>query len=432
MSSDNTDLQIAVQEPESWSRRLRITVPQARVQRVRSAVAGQIAQRARLPGFRAGKLPPRVVEQRFGPAIEQETLDRLIQEAYKEALETKGFHPITQGAVENVRYEGQAELEFEVQFEVRPEVELARVGGFTVARPEIPVGDVEVDGVLERLRDERADWNPLEAGIRPDYGDRVLVEITAQEAPGETREGEVPRAYRFELGEGQAIPAVEEAIMTLAPDDEGDFTVQFPEDFPDPEQAGQEQHLHILLKEATRKQLPELDDAFAQAVGPFEDMPALRARVLEDLQNDATSRAEADLRGQLLERIMEANAFEVPASMTDNYLQHMVGRGGRKAKPLAPEEEERLSQMRQALRPQAEVALKRMMVVERLAEREELRATPDEVDARVEELAAQHERTPSEVWLQLEKSGQLQALENEITEDKVWEYLLAQNTVQGS
>src|SRR5690606_8345711 len=101
MPSDRTDLKIAVQEPEAWSRRLSIVVPAERVKRTRGAVTSQIARTARMPGFRKGKLPDRVIEQRFGPSIEQETLDRVIQETYKEALESEGFNPITQGKVEN-------------------------------------------------------------------------------------------------------------------------------------------------------------------------------------------------------------------------------------------------------------------------------------------------------------------------------------------
>src|SRR5690606_35132743 len=146
---------IDVQEGASWSRKLSITVPAERVRRTRGRVVEQVTKGMRLPGFRKGKLPARVVEQRFGPSIDQETLDRLIQEAYKEALEAEGLTPIAQGRVDDVKYEKDQDLVFQVELEVRPEIELARLNGFTVARPSITVGEEEVDSVLERLRDER-------------------------------------------------------------------------------------------------------------------------------------------------------------------------------------------------------------------------------------------------------------------------------------
>jgi trigger factor len=429
MPAATTDLTITTTEAESWNRRLSITVPAERVQRTRTSVASQISRNVRLPGFRKGKLPPRILEQRFGQTIEQETLDRIIQDAYREALETEGLTPITQGKIDKVEYERGTDLTFEVEFEVQPQIELARISGFTATRPSADVGDDEVDAVIERLRDERAEWQPLGEGAKPDFGDQVMVEITARDED----EAEEPRNYRFVLGEGQAIPQVEEAIQTLMPGEEGEFTVHFPEDFPDEARRGEEQRLHITLLEAQKKQLPSVDNEFASSIGDFEDVAALRARILQDLQDDATRRAESEVRGQLLQQIIEANQFDLPNSMVERYLDYVTNHshadGEGKKHNHSPEEEERISQMRMSLRPQAEWSLKQMMVVERIAEAEGLRATQDEVDARVEEIARKHDRSPSEVWITLEKSGQLETLEREIMEDKVFEHLKSLNTV---
>src|SRR5690606_13909889 len=156
--------------------------------------------------------------------------------------------------------------------------------------------------VLERLRDERAQWVLKQDGSRPEYGDQTLVEISARD----DGVAEEPRTYRIVLGEGQAIPDVEAAILTLAPGESGDFEVAFPEDFPDESRRGQKQHLHIALKEVRRKVLPELDDQFAQSVGEFENLAALRERIRADLEQDAEDRAEAEVRRQLLNEIMSA------------------------------------------------------------------------------------------------------------------------------
>src|SRR5688572_20586525 len=115
MATDPNDLIIAVREGASWSRHLSITVPAARVQKTRGRIAEQIARGAKLPGFRKGKLPTRVVEQRFGPSIDRETIDRLIQETYREALDQQGITPISQGRVDDVKYDPQADLTFEVE-----------------------------------------------------------------------------------------------------------------------------------------------------------------------------------------------------------------------------------------------------------------------------------------------------------------------------
>lgn len=428
-----SELRVEVLEPTSWSRRLSITVPSERVRRVRQSVSSKIAGNVRLPGFRKGKTPASLVERQFGQAIEQETVDRVIQEAYREALDSGEFQPITQGQVEQVHYHGDGgDLHFEVEFEVQPTLELARTEGFQVVRPADAVGDEDVDSLLERLRTERATLHSLEEGQKPDYGDLVLVEITNLDEAAEGEEAEASE-YRFELGEGQAIPDIEAAIMTLAPGEEGEFTVTFPEDFADEAQAGQQQRLRIRVQEARRKDLAELDDEFAKGLGEFESMDALRTRVRGDLASDATKRADAAMRDALVQQIVDANPFDVPGSMVDRYLDYMMGdtpdAEGRRRKRSA-EEEERFSQLRTIMRPQAESALKRMMVVEHIAAREGLRPTADDVDARVEALAEQHGRTPSDLWVELERSGQMQALEAEILEDKVFEHLRAHNTVE--
>jgi trigger factor len=181
-----TEVRVEVQEPTSWSRRLSITVPSERVRRIRESVATKLANSVRMPGFRKGKTPASLVERQFGPHIEQETMDRVIQDAYREALDAQDFKPITQGQVEHVHYHGQGgDLHFEVEFEVQPVLNLARIDGFQVVRPADAIGDDEVDSLLERLRTERATLHSLDEEQKPDYGDQVLVEITNLDEAGE-------------------------------------------------------------------------------------------------------------------------------------------------------------------------------------------------------------------------------------------------------
>jgi len=424
-------LQVTVEQPSSYARHLSVTVPAERVKRIRQSVRARLTQNARVPGFRKGHLPDHLIEKQFGPAIDQETMDRVIQETYPEALKQGDVNPIAQGEVADVHYHGQGgELHYQVNVEVQPTVELARTSGFVVARPSDTVGDEEVDAVLERLRSERATLEVVD-DRRPDLGDEVQVRITAPRPAGEEGDPE-PQEFRFVMGEGQAIAPIEEAIMSLTPGEEREFDITYPDDFDDPELAGTTQTLTIGVVELKSRTFPELDDEFAASVGPFESMEALRARVQGDLREEARKRADAAVRDGLVGQILEANPVEAPRSMVERYLDYMMGEGreGRAPRPKrTPEQEERFSQFREMMRPQAEAALKRIMVIDTLADREGLRATQDEVDQRVELLAQAHGRSPSDVWLELEKSGQLQGLEAEITEEKVFEWLRAQNTV---
>jgi trigger factor len=412
MADRTSDLKISIEEPRTWARRLIITVPAERVARERDEVARRLAQRLRLPGFRKGKVPPQVLQRKYGPAIENETVERIVGSAYREALRAEGLQPITQGSVEEVDYKPGEDLTFRVAFEVRPEIPLDRLGGFRLERMRPEVRDEDVDRVIEGLRREHAVWRPIEAA--PQNGDAVEVELTELDRP-EPR----PERYRFVLGADQAVPEVEAMVQGLKPGEATEGTVPVT----DAAGAQRDERVGIKLLAVRRPELPALDDEWARSVGDFEGLAALRARIREDLEREADAAAERALRRQLLDRILEANPFEVPNAMVEGYLDGIV-------QPREGADPARVAEVREAARPAAEETIRRMLVIERVAEMEGLQATPEEVDARVEELASRAGKPVNEVRRQLARSNRLEALANEITEDKVFEYLKGLSTIE--
>ena len=422
MATDVSELKIAVDEPRSWARRLTITVPAERVDREKQTVAKHYASRIHLPGFRKGKVPASVIAKKFGPAIEQDALQQIVQTAYREALETQSFQPISEGSVSQMDYQPGTDLTFQVEFEVKPEIELPRLGGFTVQAPKVDVGDDEIEKVLDRLREERADYTALAEGETPKPGDRVTVEITQLHGDHE----HTGKPYEIVLGRNQAIPDVEAAIQTLRPGAESEFEIEVP-NTDDANADTDKQKVRIRLVSAEKASLPALDDAFATAVGGADvaDVAALRERVRRDLHAEAEASGERTLRRELIDQVVQANPFDVPDAMTRQYVNSMfqIGEGA---------DQERMKELYDMARPGAESAIRRMLVVERVAELHGLRATQDEVDAKVEEIAALNNRPVGEVWTQLQKSGRLHSLEDEITEQKVFDYLKSQSTIRGA
>ncbi len=418
MAVESKDLMIAVERPGAWARRLTITVPAEKVARERAQSMQRLSQRIRLPGFRKGKIPVAVMEKRFGQAVDQETVERLVGDAYRAAIESEGLRPITQAAVDGIQYATGSDLTFHVDFEVRPEIELQRVGGFTVKRETPAVTDEQIGRVLDRLRDQNAVLHPIAEG-QPVVGDVVHVAITRLnvEPPAE------PRRYEIVLGEGQALPAIEDAIRTLAPGEESNFSVDLPLDPDDADSASERHELTIALLEAKRPERPALDDEFARSAGPFESLEQLRERVRVDLEREAGREAERGVRHRLLQFILDANAFDVPESMVKDYLARLV-----------PDSEgvetEKLEEIRASAWPAARDAIRRHLVVERIAETESLHATPAEVNARLETVAQALSRSVEQVRAQFQKNGRLQEIESDITEDKVFDYLKTLSTIE--
>ncbi len=418
MSTDHSNLQIEVEEQEAWRRRLTVTVPAGSVQTERTKIIQKLGGKLKLPGFRKGKIPSNVVEQRFGQALDQELMDKVIGDAYRHALQAHSLEPISEGKVEDVEYKPREDLTFSISFDIQPEIELERLGGFSVERKTIQVAQEDIDRVLGRLQDQAGVWKPVEEGPAVE-GNLVTLDILRLEDGEPVGEN---RPYEIVLGDGEAIPEVEEAVRTLAVGETGDFTVTFPDDFPDEERRGEKEHLRITLEAQKLKELPELTDEFAKSLGDFDDLASMTARVQEDLEREAESQTESVVRSQLIEGILDANPFQVPRSMAERYMESVLGDTSK----LDPEV---IAETRERLRPEAEKAVKRILIVDRIAELKGLKAGEDEVDDRVQEIAEKNDLKPAQVYANLQKAGNIEALEREITEEKVYDFLKAESTV---
>ena len=419
MTLDATRLQVSVQEQERWRRKMSVTVPAAVVREEEQRTARQFASQARLKGFRKGHVPTRVIESRFGGALRKEALDKLIQDAYRSALVSERLQPISEGQVEDVQYEPEMDLKFEVAFDVQPIIELARLGGFSVKRPVPDVKDEHVEQVLARIREQNGAWRPVDEG-NPVDGDLVSVKILRLDG-----EGTEARDYDFVLGKGDAIADIEVAIKTLAPGgevSEGEFDIRFPEDLPEETKRGTSERVRITLVSRRTLDLPAMDDSLAKSVGEFETLAELTAKVREDMEKEAAQRADSAVRGELLELLLEANPFEVPASMVDRYLDTILG----EAKDVPAE---KLAEAREQIRPEAERQVKRILAIDRVAEARGLAATEDDIDKRVEEIATANSTSQAKVYASLQKAGRLESIERELTERKVFDFLKAQSEI---
>ena len=411
------DIQITPMKSEGVERHLQVSVPVATVQAAEERAARRYASQVRLPGFRPGKAPATMVRKRFGGAIRQEALETLVQDAYKEVLEREKLELAGQPHIHDLQFDEGQPLTFTLHVEVRPKLELERVGGFQLTRPTQAVNDELVDEQLEQLREQRAQWAPTDD--RPMPGDTVTVMLsTGDEGSEELSEGQ---EYRLVLGSGQAIDGVEELIMETAPGATTERPVRWPDDFPDESQRGATKRVRVELKDVKRKTLPALDDAFAREVGDFDSLDALRAAVRTDLEQHLQRESESTVRQQLVDQIIEANPFDVPRSWVDRMAIAYA-----EAYQVPEAERERFAE---EFRPVAERQVRRDMIVDAIAEREKLTATEADVDDKVNEAAQARNLNPGQLYASLQKAGRLQEIERGVTEEKVFKYLLEQSTV---
>jgi trigger factor len=274
-----------------------------------------------------------------------------------------------------------------------------------------------VDERVASLQEAKAAWIPV-PGEKPTSGQMVRVEV----APIEDGTAGPAQPYDLVLGENQAIPQLEERIMGLLPGQTTETEVRFPDDHPDESRRGQSRKVRVTLHEVKRQELPPLDDAFAREMGDFDSLDAFRAAVRRDLEREAEREADAEVRQALLTQVVEANGVQAPESLV-----HRLMHGYAEIYRIPPDQVPAFEQQFHAV---AERQVKRDLVLDALVEQQGLRATEAEIDARIAALAEARGASAGELYSSLQKNNRLAELERGITEEKAFEFLLKQSTVE--
>lgn len=411
------EIQITSTKSEGAERRLQVAVPPARVAEARNKAVGRVAKQVRVPGFRPGKAPAAMIRKQYASVIDQEAVEALLREAFEAVLAKENLQLVTQPHAHDVKFGEDDGLSFELHCEVRPEIKLEKLEGFRVMRPKDTVTDEQVQEQLDQMREQRATWTPVEG--KPNEGDLVTVLLATAEEDGTIPEG---KEYRLVMGAGQAIPAIEEVVMTLAQGETVERPVKWPEDFPDEAQRGKTKAVRATLTEVKRKSLPALDDAFAREMGDFDSLDAFMKVVRTDMGESAVREADAAARTQLLDEIVAANPFDLPPSWIKQMIQAYA------EAYRIPQEE--IVKFADEIKGMAERQVRRDVILDTIAEEQKLQATEADVDDKVQELATKRGVEPGQLYASLQKAGRLRELERSITEERVFTWLLGKNLVE--
>lgn len=417
LPSAMTEIIVTKTAEDSASKAFRVTVPVERVQAALERAVVEYGRRVRLPGFRQGKAPIAVIRKRFGEEIKQYVVEEVVREGWEQARISEDLKPVTDPSVRNLKFEEGQPVEFEVLVEVRPDIKLAKLGGFKVTRTVPKITPAMMGEQVDSLRESKAAWLPVE-GQAPVEGNMVRMEVAAIE-DGERKPAQ---PYTIVIGQGQAMPALEERVLSLKPGESAETDIKFPDDHPDESRRGTSRKVHVTVHEVKRQELPPLDDAFAKSVGDFDDVAALNAAIRADLERTAEREADTAVRESLLQEVIGANGIEAPPSLVGRALHAYLH-----AYKIPHEREEAFNV---EFRPVAEGQVKRELAIGAIADTHKLFATEADLDERVTALAAGRGLSVSEVYSQLEKAKRLQELERSITEDKVFEFLKGQSTIE--
>jgi trigger factor len=409
---------------------VRVEIPSDVVDAEIERVARGYSRTVRVPGFRPGKTPSRVIKQRFREQILHEVAHDLIPRAVGDALRERGVEPVDTPDVVDVSIEAGQPLTFTASFDTLPSFDPGDYSAIHLRRRSAHVAAADVDEALDGLRQRAARFEPVE-GRPVEPGDTVVVDLDRRDASGASS---AHKGVSVELGSRVNPPGFDDQLVGLEPGAVKTFAVHFPSEYPSEELAGTEVTYTVTVHGIRTKVVPALDDEFAKDVGDFGTLEALRARVREDLEHEARHAADRELRAALMKQLAARVPFEVPASLLEREIDRRLEDFARR---LAEQQVDPSragidwNAFRESQREPAREAVASALVLDEVARRERLSVSDDEVEREVARFAERAGRTPAAVRARLEKEGGLSRVHSGLRREKSIDFLMAHATITG-
>jgi trigger factor len=417
-------MKVTVEELSPCKRALHVELPPERVAATMEATLKEFGRKIHVPGFRKGKVPPQIIQRRFQSDLQEEVLRELIPDSYRQALTQVDFTPVSQPRVDDVHFHEGEPLRYRAVVEVKPPVTLTDLRGIPLERGKLEVTDQEVDRALEYLKEDAAEYVPMEGW--PALRDDLIILDHEGTLQGKPFKGGSGKNLTLVLGRGGYLPGFEEQVAGLQKGDSKQFRLGFPEDLPSKDLAGRTAEFRVTVKEVKKRRVPELNDEFARTVGDVDSLAVLRDKLREQIRERKGREQQAELKRALLEKLAAAIEVELPEALVEaeasSLLQEMLGTiratGGR-VQGL-PENAERLTA--RALEA-ARRRVKHSLLLEAVARQEALTVTEAELETEIGALAAAYPGGGAAVQRALEDPARRAGLTARLLERKALDFL---------
>jgi trigger factor len=417
-------MQVSVETTQGLGRRLSITVPADTIKQAVKKELINAAKSVRIDGFRKGKVPMNIVEQRYGASVRQDVLGEAMQRSFVDAIIKEKINPA--GAPNYVpgEYKEGEDFTFAVEFEVYPEVELKGLENIEVEKPVVEVNDEDVDAMLDTLRKQQATWKETDRAAEAE--DRVTVDFTGS-IDGEEFEGGKASDFVLAMGQGRMIPGFEEGLVGHKAGEEFSIDVNFPEDYHAENLKGKAAKFAIVLKKVEERELPELTEEFIKRFGVADGSVAgLRTEVRKNMERELTGAVRNRIKSQAIAGLVSANEIDVPAALIDGEIDVLRRQA---AQRFGGNEKQALELPRELFEEQAKRRVVVGLLLGEVISTNDLKADEDRVKTLIEEMASAYE-DPSEVIEFYSKNKELMNnMRNVALEEQAVEALLAKAKV---
>ncbi len=409
---------------EDCKRSLEIEIPLEEVERARERVTNSIKQRVRLPGFRPGKAPLSMIQSRFESEIRNDVLELLLPEAFRNRIQKEEIKVVGQPNISDLTFEAGQPIRFKAEFEVAPEFELGEYHGLPVKYEEPTVSDEEIGKRLESMLESKAEYPNLDP--RPiESGDYVLVRLKTLSGVAEPIDQDV----QIQVGGEDTMAGFNEALIGASPDDVKEVEIAYPEEFGQANLAGKTVRFEITPRFVRKKELPALDDEFARDLGDYQALDELKDAVRKSLYHEKQHLAQQEAKEALIDRLVESSEFPIPEAYVDRQIENQVrmqlrGLTGQGVDPNDLKLD--WQKIKETQRDKAVRSVRASLLLEKIAAKEGIVATKDEVDREVQRISRQEREAIPVTRARLEKDGALSRIASHIQTEKTLHFLFEQ------
>ncbi|MAR83914.1 MAG: trigger factor [Legionellales bacterium] len=423
MSEVNTmSVQVEVEQLEGLKRRLTIKISEDQVSSAYQKKLNEVQKNIKIPGFRPGKVPHNVIEQRHGKDLVNETASELIDASFRDALTEHKLSPAAQPEIDSQTFEKNQPVEFSASFEVLPEITLTDLTGVSIDKAEVALSEEDETQALERMLKQHATWNEVDRAVQS--GDQLTFDFEGS-IDGTPFDGGKSEGFTLEVGSNQMIPGFEDQLIGFSVGDEKDITVTFPETYGVKDLAGKEAVFHIKAHKVCEPQLPEADDEFAKQLGVEEGLDSLKEQLRTMLTREAERTLKNKLHSDVSEALLDKNAIEVPQALIDAEVDHL--HQSARQQMAMQQGKQQLPDVELPKEPYIEEATKRVTLGLLLAEvikTNELKLDQAKLQERMFEMFSQYPN-PQQMLEYYQKNQQMRTqLESQVLEEQAIESLL--------
>ncbi len=420
---------VTVETLDKLERRITLTLSADVINKEVETRLKKLARTVKADGFRPGKVPMGVVNQRYGYSVQYEVMNDKVGEAFASAANEAQLRVAGTPRISEKTGAPEGEMTFDATFEVYPDVKLADLSTFEIERVSTEVTEVAIDRTLDILRKQRRTFSQRAQADAAGADDRVTIDFEGK-IDGETFEGGKAVGFQFILGEGRMLAEFENAVTGMKTGESKTFPLKFPEDYHGKDVAGKEADFLVTLTKVEAQHLPEVDAEFAQTLGiPEASVEGLRADIKKNLEREVKFRVAARNKNAVMAAVEKAAEFDVPKALVDNEVERLVAGAREDLKQRGIKDADKAPIPAEMFTQQAEKRVRIGLVLAELVRVNNLSATPDQVRAHIEEMAQSYEK-PSEVvrWY-LGDRQRLAEVEAVVIEANVTEFVLAQARV---